>query len=50
MDTVKRLQMKNRSKWPSSGRHLPVIERQNAVPASAISSATGERQPMITMI
>jgi len=35
-----RLSFKNRSKWLSSGRQLPVIQRQSADPACAISSAS----------
>jgi len=45
-----RLPLKNSSERPSSGRQLPVIQRQNADPACAISSASGKRQPMTTQI
>jgi len=44
------LLLKNHSKWPSSGRQLPVIQRQNANPACAISSASGTQQPMTKQI
>jgi len=45
-----RLPAKNRSKWPSSGRQLLVIQRQSADPACAISLVSGKRQPMTTQI
>jgi len=38
------------SKWPSSGRRLPVIQRQSADPASPISSASGNQKPTTTQI
>jgi len=45
-----RLPPNNRSKWSSSGRQLPVIQRQNGDLAHAISSAPGKQQPMTMQI
>jgi len=45
-----KLPLKNRSKWPSSGRQLPVIQWPNADPECAIFSASGRQQPMTTQI
>jgi len=45
-----RLPLKNRSKWLSSGRQLPVTQWQNRNLACAISSASGKRQPITTRI
>jgi len=42
-----RLPLKNCSKWLSSRRQLPVIQRQSAVHTCS-SSASGKRQPMTT--
>jgi len=45
-----RLPLKNRSKWLSSGRRPPVIQRQSADPACAISAPSSKRRPMTTQI
>jgi len=48
--TTTRLPPKNRSKWLSNGRQLPVNQRQNANPACAAFSTSGKQQPMTTQI
>ena len=45
-----RLLLKNHSKWPSSGRQLPLIQWQSADPTCAISAPSGKPQPTTTQI
>jgi len=45
------LPLKNRSKWPSSGLQLPMIQQQIAGPSCAISFiSSGKQQLMTTQI